>query len=214
VTETSTQALVDLLDKQIQTISRITSQTLKFHRENGLPAEFKLAELIAELVEFFEPKARAQGVTLIQRLEAEGKVVGFGGEIRQVVSNLLLNAIEATPSDGCVTVHLYETADWRRRESRGYRITIADNGGGIDAQHRLRIFEPFFTTKGDKGTGLGLWVSMGIVDRAGGSIHVWSTQRPGRSGTCFSFFLPTQVPLPELPGRRRYDSGSPNIRIA
>jgi len=195
-----------LMEKQLQTISRITRQTLKFHREIGQPAEFKLSELINELLEFFEPEAKKQGVTMTKRLEAEGKVIGFSGEVQQVVSNLLLNAIEATPQNGRVTVHLCEATDWRNGDRQGYRISIADTGSGIDERHRSRIWEPFFTTKGDKGTGLGLWVSMGIVDRAGGTMRVWSTQRPGRSGTCFSVFLPAQAPSPEAYGRRRYEA--------
>ena len=206
ISDSGTRVYVDMLDRELRTVGRITSQTLKFHRENGLPAEFKLAELLGESLEFFQAKAKRRGVTLVPRLEAEAKIVGFSGEIRQVVSNLLLNAIEATPRGGRVAVHLTEATDRRNREERrGYRLSIADSGSGIDAQHRPRIFEPFFTTKGDKGTGLGLWVSLGIVDRAGGSIRVWSTQRPGRSGTCFSIFLPARSPLPETPGRRRYE---------
>jgi len=208
------RAYVDLLDKQLQTIGRITSQTLKFHRENGRPAEFNLSELIGELLEFFEAKAARHGVTLAPRLLAEARMVGYSGEIRQVVSNLLLNAIEATPPQGCVAVRLAEATNWRRGEERGYRVSIADNGSGIDAEHRLRIFEPFFTTKGDKGTGLGLWVTLGIVDRAGGSIRVWSTQRPGRSGTCFSVFLPAHTPSDETPGRRRYEPAPAKSRTA
>jgi len=214
VTDADTRAYVDLLDKQLQTVGRITSQTLKFHRENGKPAEFNLSELVAELLEFFEPKAARHGVTLVRRLRGEATMVGFSGEIRQLLSNLLLNAIEATPREGRVAVHLWEAADWSGRDRRGYRISIADSGSGIDSQHRSRIFEPFFTTKGDKGTGLGLWVSLGIVDRAGGSIRVRSTQRPGRSGTCFSVFLPACVSLPETPGRHRYEPLSNRVRSA
>jgi signal transduction histidine kinase len=81
---------------------------------------------------------------------------------------------------------------------------VADTGSGIDPQHRARIFEPFFTTKGDKGTGLGLWVCAGIVNRAGGSMRVWSTRRPDRSGTCFSVFLPAEKAT-FVPLRRKYE---------
>jgi hypothetical protein len=71
-------------------------------------------------------------------------------------------------------------------------------------QHRARIFEAFFTTKGDKGTGLGLWLCTGIVSRVGGSMRVWSTRRPGHSGTCFSVFLPAEEAT-FTPLRRRYE---------
>jgi PAS domain S-box-containing protein len=205
VTHAGTREYVDLLDKQVRAISRVTQQTLKFHRESGQAAEFRLCELIGELLEFFAPKASRHGVTLVQHIEADGAVVGFSSEMRQVISNLLLNAIEATPAGGQVAVHLYPSIDWRNPERRGYRVSVADSGSGIDDQHRARIFEPFFTTKGEKGTGLGLWVSLGLIDRAGGSMRVWSTQRAGRSGTCFSVFLPAEIAEPR--GRRRYETG-------
>jgi PAS domain S-box-containing protein len=205
VTDASTREYLDLMEKQLQTISRITNQTLKFHRESGQPAEFRLSELIGELVDFYESKAKQHSVTVVKRVETEGKIVGFSGEIRQVISNLILNALEATPENGRVTVHLYRATDWRSNQ-HGYRVSIADTGTGIDSQHRARIFEPFFTTKGDKGTGLGLWVSIGIISRAGGSLRVWSTRQPGRSGTCFSVFLPAEVPPPVTSGQRRYET--------
>ena len=209
VTDAGARDYVDMLEKQLAGVNRITQQTLKFHRNYGQPAKFQLSELIEELLAFLESKAKEHGVTVVKRLETAGEVVGFSGEIRQVLSNLLLNAIEATPHDGRIAVHLYAGVDWRSRGRHGYRISVADTGTGIDSQHRLRIFEPFFSTKEDKGTGLGLWVSMGIVDRAGGSMRVWSTQRPGRSGTCFSVFLPTNLPRSEMPGRRRYEADEP-----
>jgi PAS domain S-box-containing protein len=204
-TQENIREYLSVLDAQLRTISRITNQTLKFHRDSGRPMEFRLSELIAELLEFYEPKAKKHGVAMAKRLEVEGQVVAFSSEIRQVISNLLINAIEATPQGGRVTVHLHETADRRNGDVRGYRIAVADTGSGIDLQHLPRIFEPFFTTKGEKGTGLGLWVSMGIIDRAGGSMRVRTTQRPGRSGTCFSVFLPATVHAVENSGRRRYE---------
>ncbi len=206
VTDASTREYVDLLDKQLRTISRVATQTLKFHRDSGPRTEIKLAEMIDELLEFYGPLTQTHGVTLVKRLDAEGKLAGSSGELRQVFSNLIVNAIEATPQGGKVALHLYETADWRNPGTRGYRIAVADSGSGIDPEHRSSIFEPFFTTKGERGTGLGLWVSMGIVDRAGGSMRVWSTQRPGRSGTCFSVFLPAEVPAAENSKRRRYEA--------
>jgi signal transduction histidine kinase len=182
-----------VINKQVETLSRIATQTMKFHRENGNPVNYNLADLSNELVEFYRPKAIKHRVNLSARLETEGAVFGFIGEIRQVISNLLINAIQATPREGRVTVHLYEGYEWSTGRP-GYRISIADTGHGISRKHRARIFEPFFTTKGESGTGLGLWVSTGIINRAGGSLRVWSTERPGRSGTCFSIFLPADLP--------------------
>ena len=196
-TDPGTRECVDLMERQVQAISRITNQTLKFHRENRPPTEFALAELVRELLQLYEAEARRKGLTLVRRLDCEARLVGSVGEIRQVISNLLLNAIEATPRGGRVEVRLYASTDWQNPDRRGFRISIADTGSGIDSQHRPRIFEPFFTTKGENGTGLGLWISAEIIKRAGGSIRVWSTPRANRSGTCFSIFLPADSPTTE-----------------
>jgi PAS domain S-box-containing protein len=206
ITDPTAREYFEMMRKQLQAVSRIASQTLNFHRENSRPAEFSLSEVISESLEFYQPKAKKHGVTISGRLETGADLVGFSGEIRQVVSNLLLNAIEATPAGGKIMVYLHESFDWRNPARRGYRITVLDTGCGIEPQHRARIFEPFFTTKGEKGTGLGLWVSFGIVQRAGGSMRVWSARRPERSGTCFSVFLPTEVPTAAGLRRRRYEA--------
>ncbi len=192
-TDPAAREYLELINSELRSVTRIATQTLKFHREHGKPILFSLKEMLSELLEFYGPKAMKHGVSIAGRWEAEATIIGFAGETRQVMSNLLLNAIEATPAGGKVVVHCYQSKAWRG-VARGYRVTIADNGVGIDPQSRAHIFEPFFTTKGEKGTGLGLWVSAGIVNRAGGSIRVRSTPRAGRSGTCFSVFLPADVP--------------------
>ena len=208
VSDPAARKYVAMLDHQVSTISRIAVQTLKFHRESSRPAEFDLSALVAELLEFYAARAKTQGVTLTERGLANAGIFGFSSDTRQVISNLLLNAIEATPAGGRVTVKLSGIVGRRPPEAGGYRVTIGDNGTGIDPDHRSRIFEPFFTTKGERGTGLGLWVSLGIVSRIGGSIRMRSSRRPGRSGTCFSLFLPMAAPAAETPARRRYEEAA------
>jgi signal transduction histidine kinase len=200
------QAYIATLDQQVIGLSRIATQMLKFHRDNNQPAEFKLEELVREVANFYRPQAERQGIVVDQRLETEGIIVGYSGEIVQVVTNLLLNALEATPSGGKIILHLYPAPPWlcEVRGQCGYCLSVADTGSGIDPQHYARLFEPFFTTKGDKGTGLGLWLCMGIVSRVRGSMRVRSTRRPGRSGTCFSVFLPAEEAT-FTPLRRRYE---------
>ncbi|MGA2962699.1 MAG: ATP-binding protein [Candidatus Korobacteraceae bacterium] len=200
------QAYIATLDQQLRGLTRIATQMLKFNRDSNRPTEFKLEELIRELLDFYRPQAERQGIVVIQRLESEGSVLGFRSEIIQVVTNLLLNALEASSSGKKVIVHLYPAPPWlcSIHNRYGYCLSVADTGRGIDPQSYKRIFAPFFTTKGDKGTGLGLWLCMGIVNRAGGSIRVWSSRRPGRSGTCFSVFLPVEEGA-FTPLRRRYE---------
>ena len=194
-TSPQAKAFIAMMEEQIQGLSRITTHMLKFHRDSNKLAEFKLSEVLREVSDFYRPQADRQGIVVHQRLETEGAIFGFRSEIVQVVTNLLLNALDATSAGGRVMIHLYPAPRWlcEMHASCGYCLSIADTGSGIGSQDRARIYQPFFTTKGEKGTGLGLWVSAGIVDRIGGSIRVWSTRRAGRSGTCFSVFLPRRA---------------------
>jgi two-component system CheB/CheR fusion protein len=186
---------------------------LKFHRDSNRPTEYKLSELLHELSDFYRPQAERLGVVVHQRIETEGTIVGYRGEATQVIVNLLLNALEATSAGGTIIFHLYPAPPWlcRAHGSCGYCISVADTGRGIDPENYARLFEPFFTTKGDKGTGLGLWLCNGIVNRVSGSIRVWSSLRPNRSGTCFSVFLPAEEPT-FTPLRRRYEGEKPGCQ--
>ena len=104
---------------------------------------------------------------------------------------VIANALEAMGVQGGVlAIHMHESRKWNQSSVRGVRVTIADTGQGIAKHNRQRMFEAFFTTKGEKGTGLGLWVSYGIVVRHGGTIHVRSRNSSERHGTVFSVFLP------------------------
>ena len=111
------------------------------------------------------------------------------GELRQVFSNLISNALEAAAT--LVKVRVSPSRDWRTSYRRGVRVTIADNGTGISEESAQHIFEPFFTTKEERGTGLGLWVSKGIIQKHQGWIHMRSSTRECRKGTTISVFLPT-----------------------
>ena len=150
--------------------------------------------MLSEVSDFYRAQAEKQGIVVHQRLETDGTILAFRSEIVQVVTNVLLNAFDATSPGGKVIIHLYQAPRWLCdvHNSFGYCFSIADSGSGIAMLDQARIYQPFFTTKGERGTGLGLWVSAGIVNRIGGSIRVWSTCRPGRSGTCFSIFLPAK----------------------
>jgi two-component system, NtrC family, sensor kinase len=205
-TRAEARAYIATLEDQLQGLRRIAAHALKFHRDGNKPAEFNLNTVLREVSDFYSPQAERQGIVVHQRFETDGTILAFRGEIVQVVTNLLLNALDATTAHGQVILHLYPAPVWlcEIHSSSGYCLSIADSGSGIAPQDRARIYQPFFTTKGERGTGLGLWVSAGIVNRIGGSIRVWSTCRPGRSGTCFSVFLPAkQTPFTPFHRRRR-----------
>ena len=114
----------------------------------------------------------------------------FDGEIRQVLNNLVGNALDAMPAGGGkVLLRSRDATNWRTGE-QGLTITVADTGTGMSPQTLKKLFDAFYTTKGLGGTGLGLWISKEIVTRHRGTLLVRSRQTPGRSGTIFTMFLP------------------------
>jgi signal transduction histidine kinase len=119
------------------------------------------------------------------------RISGYSGELRQLLANLLVNAVDAMADGGSLQVRVAACRDWSSG-SEGVRITMADNGSGIPRNHLRQIFEPFYTTKKETGTGLGLWVSRGIVQKHGGSIRVRSRADGRATGTVFLIFLPLQ----------------------
>ena len=131
------------------------------------------------------------GIHVEERKSAAQPVRCFEGEIRQVLSNLVSNAIDAMQSSagGRLLLRTRVGTDWTTGR-QGLVITIADTGSGMPAAVLNRIFEPFYTTKGISGTGLGLWVSSEIIHRHHGTLRFRSTQNKGHSGTVFSMFLP------------------------
>lgn len=195
-----------MAQEEVARVARIARQTLAFYREPTVPVEVDVAELLNGLLELYGHKLQTRKIKLEKRLEGAAFITASPGEVRQVLSNLVANAIDAIPDSGQIHVHVFQSRDWRHPWQCGVRVTVADNGHGIRHEHLISIFDPFFTTKGDKGTGLGLWVSHGIVQKYGGNIHVHSSVRPGQSGTCFSVFFPhgSLVESPRKPvGRAR-----------
>jgi PAS domain S-box-containing protein len=193
--ENMTSQYLELASEELARIAQITGQLLTFHREAQAPVEVNLAGVLQSVLVVFAPQIRKAHVEVEQRLEAVPPVRGFPGELRQVFSNLVGNALDAMPNGGKLILHLRESTLISDPARRGVRVTILDTGAGIAAGVRKNLFAPFFTTKGEKGTGLGLWVSRGIIDKHEGTIHLASRMRAGKSGTAFSVFLPFEQEL-------------------
>ncbi len=175
--------------EELARVSHIVTHTLRFNRQAPSSARESLARIIESTAAIYEARLRHAGI----RFTVEcGDAVGglnFGLELRQVFANLLGNAFDASDRDGVILLRARSQRNWRNAAA-GVRVTVADNGCGMDPRIRPSLFEPFFTTKGAKGTGLGLWVSREILGRHGGAIRVRSCQGSGRSGTVFSVWLP------------------------
>jgi len=178
---------------ELRRVSAIASQTLRFHKQASNPQAITATALLESVVSIFQGRILNCGVDVIERFRAATPVRCFEGEIRQVLSNLVSNALDAaTPHSrppGRLLLRSREATHWPTGE-RGIIITIADTGAGMTPQTLAKLFNPFFTTKGVTGTGLGLWVSKEIVDRHRGRLRVRSSQSPEHRGTVFSLFLP------------------------
>jgi PAS domain S-box-containing protein len=181
---------LEMAEREVQRIADIAQQTLGFVREVSDARNVNVATTLDEVLQLYLPKFTTRHIEL-QKEFAEGcEVRGFSGELRQLFSNLIVNAVDAMPNGGRLRVRVVRTHEPDGRGRAGVRVTVADSGVGIAAQDRARVFEPFFTTKKESGTGLGLWLSEGIVHKHDGFIQVRTSTRPGRSGTTFSLFLP------------------------
>ena len=178
---------------ELRRVSAITSQTLRFHRQSTRQTPISAEELIDSTLALYRGRFHVLRITLDRRDRARRAVTCFEGEIRQVLNNLVGNAVDAMNSGGGrLLIRSREGRDWATG-SRGLVITVADTGGGISKHARTRIFEPFFTTKGERGTGLGLWISREIIERHRGKMTVRSresTEQRRGTGTVFVLFLP------------------------
>lgn len=182
-------------DEQLKRVSLIASQTLRFHRQSTKPCAIGCSELFTTVLAIYEAKLKEAKVKLEKRKRARKPVVCLEGEIRQVLNNLVANAIDAMPTGGRLLVRSREGTDWRT-DRKGLVLTVADTGTGVDPATFARIFEAFFTTKGAGGTGLGLWISASIMERHQGRIRIRSCQQKNRSGTVVAMFLPFQTTRP------------------
>ncbi len=182
-----------LADAELRCACAITSQTLRFHKQSTRPTEVTCDDLMGSVLEILRSRILNANVIVKRRKRINRPVLCFEGEIRQVISNLLINALDAMPPAGG-TLFLRSREGHDHATGRpGLILTIADTGTGMSPEILVRIFEPFYTTKGIAGTGLGLWISKEILDRHHGWLHVRSSQRPGHTGTVITLFLPFEA---------------------
>ena len=176
--------------EEIARISEITTQTLRFHRQSTNAVAVRLPDVLDSVIAFFKPRFTAAGVDVRREYEGTQALTCYSGEIRQALTNIIGNALDATPRGGRLRVRLRSSCDWATRQRSGVRITFGDTGSGISKENQQRIFEPFFTTKGMNGTGLGMWITKELIVKHGGAICVRSSVTKPASGTVMSIFLP------------------------
>ena len=185
------QALCETMEGEIRRVSDIANDSLKLHRQATAPAAARSEDLVRSVLALFSGRARIAGIEVKCRFSATKQVYGREGELRQVLANLVGNAIDAMTGAGPSRILHLRTRDAVGPSGEAALLfTLADTGPGIPPDLLSTIFEPFVTTKGDKGTGLGLWISNEIIHNHHGRITVRSSQNPERHGTVFHVILP------------------------
>jgi PAS domain S-box-containing protein len=183
-----------LAEQEVGRVAQLAQQTLGFVRDASSPDSMDPAAIMDEILQLYSRKLEGRQIRVTRRYRGSCQISGYSGELRQLLANLLVNAVDAMADGGSLQVRVTTGRDWSSGRE-GVRITVADNGSGIPSNDLRQIFEPFYTTKKDTGTGLGLWVSRGIVQKHGGSIRVRSRVGGHATGTVFLIFLPQQYEI-------------------
>jgi signal transduction histidine kinase len=176
--------------RELSRVSRISRQILSFNRETSSPAEIYLSEIIEDVLALNNRAVVDKRLRIEREWNTSLPIQGFPAQLRQVFSNLVRNAIEASFPDGEIKIRISASHLGRHFQEPAVRVIIADRGVGIPAENMTRIFDAFFTTKDLKGSGIGLWLSSSIVHEHRGRLRVRSNTLPARSGTCISVVLP------------------------
>ena len=180
----------------IERVSRITKQTLAFYRESTIPVALNVGELLDSVISLHGPQLASRNISVRRQYDPQAVIEGFPSALQQALANFVSNAIDASHKGGQITLRVSRSCDWNNSQRPGVRILVSDNGLGIPSEVRERIFDAFFTTKGTKGSGLGLWLSMGTIQKHSGHVRLRSSTQSGRSGTSFSIFLPHRPGIP------------------
>lgn len=183
---------LEMADDELRRISHITRQTLGFYRDSAIPVLVDLNSVLDSAVDVLRGKIRIKRTTIRKQYLENVRTVAVSGELRQVFSNLLANSLDALSDEGTIVLRISERKCTKTGKVR-VRVTVADNGDGIDSATQPRVFEPLFTTKESTGSGLGLWISKQLIEKHGGSIRLRSQTSGHRRGTTISVILPRHL---------------------
>ncbi len=180
---------LEIAERELTRVSAVTRQSLGFYRGQTKASRVDLHAALTEVVDVFRSAAAAKGIALECRCRPGVSVIAEEGELRQIFSNLIANAIDATGKGGHVTLEAVHGANGL------VEITVADDGCGIAAESRNQVFEPFFTTKPNVGTGLGLFVVKELVAKNKGELNLVSSVDAQQHGTRLTIKLPMAAPI-------------------
>ena len=199
---------LEMAQRELDRVTHITTQTLRFYRQSTRPMPTAIPDLLDSVLALYEARIRDHDIRVVRDYHSTPPIVALDGEVRQVLANIIGNAVDAMMgSSGPRTLTL--RARPRRMWTSGQAavaLMIADRGSGISTAVMGRIYEPFFSTKGITGTGLGLWVSREIIVKHNGEIQV-RTREEDPSGTVFRILLPLESNVSDQP----YEPGLPTL---
>jgi PAS domain S-box-containing protein len=183
--DSATRDYLNTASDELQRAAQIVRQTLGFYRENSAPKNADIGEIVSEVLSLYRRNFMAKEIRLISEIQPGAIACVVPGEIRQVVANLITNAIDASSTHGEICVEVKTRVD-------SIRVQVSDHGIGISEENLPHLFEAFFTTKKDLGTGLGLWVSKGLIEKHNGTLTVETSTSESNHGTTFTILLPLE----------------------
>jgi PAS domain S-box-containing protein len=190
VKEPSSKSLVRTAQEELARVSQITTQTLRFHRQSSNKSLVDIKALLESILALYRGRMHNSNIVPIFVYSNSSPLFCFESELRQILTHLVGNAVDSMRGrGGRLQLRTQDATLWAAGK-KGVRITIADDGCGMDKATLARIFEPFFTTKGIGGTGLGLWISQDLVAKNLGLIQVRTSDSQVKHGTVFVMSFP------------------------
>jgi PAS domain S-box-containing protein len=184
--------LLNMAERQLTRLTHLTTQALGFYHENGRPTDHLASQLMEQAIAIHQHRIETRAIAIEERYEDSISIICHGGEMKQVLVNLIGNAIDAMNNQGRLQLRVRHLLDHDRQPS-AVRILVADTGCGIPKEILSHLYEPFQTTKGDTHTGLGLWMCQQIILRHRGILRIRSNQTYKNHATVVSITLPTSL---------------------
>jgi PAS domain S-box-containing protein len=180
---------LEVADRELARVAQIAKQTLGFYKDTTKHRWVSVVEMIQGVLVVYDRRLRSKAIHVVVSVDPGLKIYAKEGELKQALSNLLANSIDASGEGVEIRLQARKSKNWAGGMEEGVRITVADSGSGMSPEVQRQIFVPFFTTKADFGTGIGLWVTKCLIEQQGGSMRFRSRQGE-RSGTVMSFYVP------------------------
>ena len=183
---------LDSADRELLRVSQVASQTLRFHRQSTKPTTVAPESLVDEVLQLYSARLNNSSIKVRREYASGIAFTCYEGDIRQVLNNIIGNAVDAMRTGGRLTVRTRYATRWSTG-AKGVLITIFDTGTGMPVEVRRQVFDAFYTTKGIGGTGLGLWISCRIVHKHRGFVRAYSCTDARHHGSAFMLWLPVQL---------------------